>query len=216
MAKPNKNWLFLLISLMVFGGMSLFAQTATPIPTATSLPTTTPLATLTPAPATVANVIEVTGLAVRTGPYLGASMLTIARRNFDYAVYAQNRDEGIYTWYLIEINGVRGWASGRYLTIKGDINIPTSPSIFDEINTPKDFLVRGLTLDNLNLRRRPSERSNVLALVPWGTEVSVYGTTMSGGVFFWAQVRYGDQIGWVTAPFLNITSDIGLWDLPRR
>jgi uncharacterized protein YraI len=214
MRQRLRLWLAMLCLCGVLSAMTL-AQTATftPIviqPTSTFMPTGTPL------PSTIANVVDVRGLAVRTGPYLGASMLAVARPNVDYGVYAQNKDEGVYTWYLIEINGKRGWASGRHLSIKGDLNIPFSGSVFDEIDAPKDYLVRVVTLDNLNLRRRPSERANVLALVPWGTEVVAYGTTMSGGVFFWVQVRYGDQIGWVTAPFVKVVSDTNLWDLPRR
>ena len=210
-------FLFVLIGLL---GLSVVAVLAQPVPIGTIPPNTnislTPFPTATARPATTATVTGVTGLAVRTGPYLGASMVGIARRGREYAVLAQNRHEGEYTWYLIQSDVFTGWASGRHLQLSGDLNLPTRGSIFDEIDNARDFTVRGRLLDTLNLRPRPTERMARTALIPWGTEVTVLGYTMSGNVIQWLHIRSGDLVGWVTAPFVDVFTEIRIQDLPRR
>ncbi|MGB1287089.1 MAG: PA14 domain-containing protein, partial [Aggregatilineales bacterium] len=83
----------------------------------------TPEFTATPVPLAEAQVdsTRVRGLALRTGPYLGASLINVLRPDKVYPITAQNFSEGIYTWYRITVpsTGQVGWASGRYLTITG-------------------------------------------------------------------------------------------------
>jgi hypothetical protein len=71
-------------------------------------------------------------LPVRTGPYLGASLSTIALRQAAtadddvdtqprYPVFAKSRDEtDDVFWYLTEVNGTRGWVSGRLVNVDFD------------------------------------------------------------------------------------------------
>ncbi|MGB7340717.1 MAG: SH3 domain-containing protein, partial [Phototrophicaceae bacterium] len=62
---------------------------------------------------------SVTGLALRTGPYLGASLVAVLRPGQDYEVIAQNNTESDITWYKVVVNdqGQTGWASGRFLDV---------------------------------------------------------------------------------------------------
>ncbi|MGJ3238139.1 MAG: SH3 domain-containing protein [Anaerolineae bacterium] len=66
-----------------------------------------------------AEVEGVNGLALRTGPYLGASLVAVLRPGRTYTVVAQNNTEGAFTWYRLITNeaGQTGWASGRYLDV---------------------------------------------------------------------------------------------------
>lgn len=66
-----------------------------------------------------AQVTGVDGLALRSGPYLGASLVAVLRPGNTYTVTAQNNIEGTYTWYQLVVNpaGQTGWASGRYLEV---------------------------------------------------------------------------------------------------
>ncbi|MCS6835759.1 MAG: choice-of-anchor D domain-containing protein [Anaerolineae bacterium] len=176
----------------------------------------TPTPSPTAIPETIATVFFVRGLAVRSGPYLGASMLAIARPNVEYPVLARNDDEGEYTWYLISINGIQGWASGRYLNVRGNLNIPTQGSIFDQLDNAPDLLVRGRALDNLNLRRRPSMRVAPIAQIPWGAEMKILGKTMSGGVIFWLHVEWNGIRGWVVPNWVRLVGDGTLVVVPKR
>lgn len=158
-----------------------------------------------------ANVTGVQGLAVRTGPYLGASMVTTAVTGTTYNVIARNRSEGTVTWYFIDVGGRQGWASGRYLTFVGiDPNaLPTRDSVFDQIDGAPDTGVIGVPRSVMNLRRRPSERTELLDQLAWGEEVAIIGRTVQGGFNRWYQVRTSEGlVGWIVAPFVTVNGSL--------
>ncbi|MCL4251783.1 MAG: SH3 domain-containing protein [Anaerolineae bacterium] len=170
----------------------------------------TPIAPGTPT-GPLATVTGVRGLAVRTGPYLGASFVTTAQGDTGYSVLARNRSEGVYTWYLIQVGERQGWASGRYLTISGvDPNaLPERGSVFDEVGNAPDIGITGIPRSVMNLRVRPSVRTQRLDQIAWGEEVSIIGRTIQARQNFWLQVRTQEgQVGWIYAPYVTIHGEI--------
>jgi hypothetical protein len=190
-----------------------------------------------------AQVVRVRGLSVRTGPYLGGTFITAARPGNNYGVIARNRDEGIYTWYLLNVplgqqtsstdtevivvdvtaipgvptsaptpvaqQYIQGWSSGRYLELTGDPNtVPIRTTIFDQIDGATEVGVLAIPRAPMNLRRRPSTRTQVLAQVPWGAVVPIIGRTIQGPDNFWLQVRYDNMVGWIFAPYVTIRGDV--------
>ena len=108
-------------------GAEIIASTPTP-----SIPTQTPL------PPTYSNVIEVKGLSLRSGPFIGASRLGVLYRDTNYRVVAKNNQEGVYMWYyIIRDDGREGWASGRYLAVYGQ-DVPFSGSSLDNVWGERD------------------------------------------------------------------------------
>jgi uncharacterized protein YraI len=170
----------------------------------------TPLApTATAIPPLTASVTGVRGLAVRTGPYLGASFVTVARPETAYPVLGRNQSENGVTWYLITVNQKTGWASGRFLTFSTDPNsIPIQGSVFDTIDDPPETGVIAAPRAVMNLRARPSVRTPIIDSVPWGAEVPLLGRTVQGGQNFWLQVRYNGKVGWIYAPFVTIRGSV--------
>lgn len=171
------------------------------VPTFGPTPTAVPIAT--------GSVITVRGLALRTGPYLGASMVGVIRPNVVYPILEKNFDEGLFPWYKIQDGNRIGWASGRYLIPTGNLDlIPSTQTIFDRIDNPTDLPpalnIVGYTRSVMNLRRRPSERTQLLNQIPWGDGVQIIGRTVQGGQNFWLQVRWEGQVGWIYAPFVTI------------
>ncbi|MCU0474670.1 MAG: SH3 domain-containing protein [Anaerolineae bacterium] len=165
--------------------------------------------TATPVPIATAEVITVKGLALRTGPYLGASMVGVIRPNKIYPILEKNFDEGLFPWYRLQDGDRVGWASGRYLRVNGNVAIiPTTQTVFDRIDNPTDLPsalnVIGYTRSVMNLRRRPSERTQLLDQIPWGDGVQIIGRTVQGNRNFWLQVRWRDKVGWIYAPFVTI------------
>lgn len=162
---------------------------------------------VTETPDTFARLTFVKGLALRSGPYLGATMLGILRRDKDYPVLAMNGGDGggNFNWYLVvDVDNERiGWASGRYLILKGDPNIPFTQTIFDQIDNAKDVKARLTIFGNVNIRARPSERMPVIHTTAYGTELEVIGRTQQAGITQWVQVRFYDTntgrpiVGWV-------------------
>lgn len=173
-------------------------------------PGTTPgVPTGTPIPPLTASVSGVRGLAVRTGPYLGASMMTVAVQGQAYPVLGRNPSESGVTWYLITVNQKTGWSSGRYLSFSTSPDgLPVSGSVFDTIDNPPGTGVNAAPRAVMNLRARPSVRTPIIGSVPWGAEVPLLGRTVQGGQNFWLQVVYEGQIGWIYAPFVTIRGDV--------
>lgn len=168
---------------------------------ATAAPTAIPATPTPAAPSTTRVSSEVKGLAVRSGPYLGATLVGVARPGNPITVQARSTDEGgEYTWYLVSVEGATGWASGRYLQFEGDASLlPLQGSIFDQIDNAPDVGVSARMLAITDLRRRPSGRAQILRQIPPDAVVSVIGRTVQNGGSFWLHVRYEGQVGWIPA-----------------
>jgi hypothetical protein len=178
----------------------------------------TPQPPPTPAPDAFGEVNTVRGLAVRTGPFLGGSLMGVARPENQYPLLARNNQEGIFTWYQIQLDeDTVGWSSGRYLTLTGDPEVlPLVASTqFDVINQTPNFDVLAVTRSVMNLRRYPSERVQRVpeqTQIPWGATVEILARTIQGGQNFWFQVRYraedgNDYYGWIYAPYVEILDE---------
>ncbi|MFO7323860.1 MAG: PA14 domain-containing protein [Chloroflexota bacterium] len=160
-----------------------------------------------------ATITFVRGLALRTGPYLGASMITVLTRDVpSYPVLARNRSEGVYNWYLLQTpDGRQGWASGRYLDINVDVNeIPEQGSIFDEINDAPHIGVVAIPRANMVLRQYPSVRAQDIGRVGYGEMVELIGRTVQAGIDQWYHVRKGStgEVGWIYAPWVTVRGEI--------
>lgn len=175
-----------------------FTSTGTPLPS----PTVVPIA--------VGSVQYVRGLSIRTGPYLGASLVNVARPEKEYPILARNDSEGLFTWYKITWGeGEVGWSSGRYLGITGNIDaVPYEGSIFDQIDDAPFRGVVGVTRSVMNFRVRPSVRTARIGQIPWGEPVEIIGRTVQAGRDFWYQVRYDGKVGWIYAPYVGIAEGL--------
>jgi PA14 domain/Bacterial SH3 domain len=156
-----------------------------------------------------ATVVRVNGLAVRTGPYIGASFVTTAIGQSSYPVIARNRSEGLFTWYLIDVNGRRGWASGRYLELTVDPNsLPLQNTIFDEIDGAPDTGIIGATRSVMNVRVRPSNRVAIVDQLAWGEEVQIIGRSVQARQNHWLHIRTSEGVvGWIIADFVTVRGD---------
>lgn len=171
----------------------------------------TPAVVVTAVPPFTVAVSGVKAEALRTGPYLGASMIGEVAAGNPLTPLARNKDEGIYTWFLVNTGTKQGWISGRYVTLTGDINtIPVQATIFEQIDGAPDVGAIAVPRAVMNLRRRPSVRTARLAQIPWGAEVQLIGRTIQGGRNFWLQVRYEGQVGWILASYVTVKGDVNV------
>lgn len=169
----------------------------------------TPAVVATAVPAAAITIAGVKAEALRTGPYLGASMIGEVAAGTPLNPLARNKDEGIYNWYLINTGTKTGWISGRYVTLTGDVNaIPLQSTVFEQIDGAPDVGVLAIPRSVMNLRKRPSIRSAKLMEIPWGAETVLIGRTIQAGKNFWLQVRYNGQVGWIFAPYVSIRGDV--------
>ncbi|MDX1992112.1 MAG: choice-of-anchor D domain-containing protein, partial [bacterium] len=192
------------------------------------LPTPTPVVTTQPPISVVVTqvaagptpvtgvVVQVRGLSGRSGPYLGASLLRVARPNNTYPILGRSSDESSqYTWYLIQIGTRQVWVSGRYFQVSGDpFSLPEIRTVFDEIDDVPDTGVAVITRAFADLRRRPSPRSQILQELPPGTQMALLGRTTQNGGNWWYHVRLGEVEGWI--PAYAIVRGGNVNDVPLR
>ncbi len=190
------QWFLVSSGATPFPGQTLVYGTAAPITTAV--------------PAFTITVAGVKAEALRTGPYLGASLIGEVGAGTPIAPLARNKDEGIYNWYLVNTGTKTGWISGRYVTITGDLNsVPLQSTVFEQIDGAPDVGVLAVPRAVMNLRRRPSIRSAKIGDVAWGAETALIGRTIQGGRNFWLQVRLSTgEVGWIAAPWVSIRGDV--------
>ncbi len=181
----------------------LIGSVATPIPG--------PAATIAPS-GPQASLTFVRGLALRTGPYLGATMITTLTRDTSYNVLGRNRSEGIYNWYLIQMSdGRQGWASGRYLDLNVEVNsVPEVGSVFDTFNDAPDIGARAIPRAVMILRKGPSVRAEAIGKIGYGEVVELIGRTVQANTNQWYQVRRGStgEVGWIYAPWVTVKGEI--------
>lgn len=176
-----------------------------------SVGTLTPVVTSTPIPPITAQVESVNGLSLRTGPYLGASLINVLRPGNTYNVYAKSNAEGLFTWYQVTTaSGQTGWASGRYLelSVEDDSSIPEVSTVFETLGGSPNRGVIAVPRAIMNVRVRPSTRTGRITQMPWGGEAELLARTVQGGKDFWYLVRWGDVVGWIYAPFVGVRGDI--------
>lgn len=167
-------------------------------------------ATATPVAPATGVVVRVNGLAVRTGPYLGATLVSVARPANTYDIIARNESEGLFPWYYIKFGENRfGWVSGRYFETSGDFSkVGNRGSVFDEIDGAPNLGVSGASRTVLNVRVRPSTRMAVVDQLDWGDTFEIIGRTRQDGKDFWYQIRFvndkkEEKIGWVSAQYVT-------------
>jgi uncharacterized protein YraI len=158
----------------------------------------------------LATVAGVQALALRTGPYAGASYITALPGGSSYPVQARNIDEGVYNWYRIQVGERIGWASGRFLQVSvPPEQLPLAGSIFDEIAAgAPERNARAIPRAQMNIRARPSDRTNVVGEIPWGGVASLIGRTVQGGSNRWLQINYNGVIGWIDARWVTTQGEV--------
>jgi uncharacterized protein YraI len=163
----------------------------------------------------LATVSGVQGLALRTGPYTGASFITTLPGETSYPVLARNIDEGVYNWYQLRVGERIGWASGRFLNVSVPPEaLPLAGSIFDEIDSAPDRNAIAITRAVMRIRLRPSTRTPQIGEMAWGDVASIIGRTVQAGQNRWLHVRFGDIVGWIDARW--VTQQGEMFSVPIR
>ncbi len=169
---------------------------------------------------------EIDALAIRTGPYTGASLKNLARPGDFYDVLGSLRPVGSrYTWYLIdytrenpfdpELPSVpqQGWVSGRYADVSGFLpDIPTLQNPFDDLSLTETG-VRGRSMLKNNIYRYPGGYTPLVTRFDEGSTFEVLGRTVFDrrNFTYWLLVRLDGSgaIGWTRyTPFVDIEGNI--------
>ena len=120
----------------------------------------------------------------RTGPSLDADV--IATLNAGASVEVLEHDPA--GWSRVRVNGADGYIRSDFLTVPPD----TQSMVFK-------------TTDGVNFRRGPSLDDEILAALPFGTEVEVLEHDPAG----WSKVRVNGTVGYIRSDFLAVPNADG-------
>ncbi len=194
------------IDFVQFGGTAYLQYALTP--TSAIAPTQPPV---TGGPFATARVTA-GKLNVRSAPNSSASVVTQVRFGEEYPVFGKSADG---RWYLIDVFGTQGWASGSYLRVDRPANVPVvdaSAQVPPPTAAPGTgpFIVTA-TPFTVNVRSGPGTNFDRLATMPVGATAQVVGRNASST---WWQVNYNGIVGWVAAEYAVLQQNANINAIP--
>lgn len=147
-------------------------------------------------------------LNVRERATTSSNVITQINRGETYPVVGCNADR---SWWLLNINGTRGWVFGSFVNVT---NANCTPS--QTAPTNPDLPVTGYTvtaLTGVNIRSQPTSGSALLGLLRDNQTAQVVGRNSNST---WWLIEYGGITGWVSASFARIQPGADISQIPIR
>ncbi|MCA9888130.1 MAG: SH3 domain-containing protein [Anaerolineae bacterium] len=116
------------------------------------------------------------------------------------------------SWWQIQVNGVTGWVSGRYVIALDAQNVPIvdgSASSAPPVPSPSGAALT--TTANLSLRSGPSTSNSRMTVIPARTAVQIVGRNASQT---WWQVVYDNRTGWVSGRYVQLNTGTDVNSIP--
>jgi uncharacterized protein YraI len=205
----RKQWLIpsiVILSLLFAMVVPTMAQTSTPAPTSPSS-TQQPAASPQPTnpPLTASTQFFATSnfrVNVRSGPGTQYTVLGQARVGDALDITGRSANN---QWLRVNFNGQEGWISAALFDVTGDV--ATAPeaaagpnAVLRQTSAQTSASQAGkvvvVTRVNANLRSAPSIDGNVLATIPFNTQLDVTGRSGDNN---WVQVSFNNQTGWISS-----------------
>jgi len=156
----------------------------------------------TPESADQVMVISYGRVNVRSGP--GIDFGIVGQLDVDDQAAAIARNSGENDWLLIRFGNTEGWVAYFTVNVQGDaLTLPVLvPDSSGQSLIPPSRLLRARF--NVRLHQTPDLGSNVVAIVPFNSEVTPIGRSADST---WLFVGFNDQSGWSVAQLLDITRE---------
>jgi uncharacterized protein YgiM (DUF1202 family) len=145
-------------------------------------------------------------LNVREQPTTSSGVITQINRGETYPVIGCNADRN---WWLLNINGTRGWVFGSFVNVSSANCASSQPAPTNPNPSQTGYTVT--TLTDLNIRSQATTGSALLGLLRTGQTVAVVGRNANST---WWQIQNGGITGWVSASFARIQSGADINRIP--
>ncbi|MBZ0297453.1 MAG: SH3 domain-containing protein [Anaerolineae bacterium] len=124
-------------------------------------------------------VVNTDNLYLRTGDSPSYAVIGIVDGGTELAVLGRNED---LTWWYVQVGGLRGWVSGQFLVLRGDLSgVPEVP-ILGELAVPTLYV----GFPNNAVYAGPSMLEEVVCTIPGNREFKVLGRTAASD---WYQIE---------------------------
>ncbi len=139
---------------------------------------------------------------VRSGPGIGYDIVAQLDVNDEADAIARSNAES--DWLLIRVGTIEGWVAYFTVNVQGDAHtLPVLvPDSGGQSLIPPSRLLH--TRFNVRLHEAPNLNSNIVAIVPFNSEVTPIGRSADGN---WLYVGFKGQSGWSVTPLLDISSE---------
>ena len=156
----------------------------------------------TPEAAAQVMVISYGRVNVRSGP--GIDFGIVGQLDVDDQAAAIARNSRENDWLLIRFGSTEGWVAYFTVNVQGDaLTLPVLvPDSSGQSLIPPSRLLRARF--NVRLHKTPDLGSNVVAIVPFNSEVTPIGRSADGN---WLYIGFNDQSGWSVTQLLDITHE---------
>ena len=156
----------------------------------------------TPEASSSVSVISYGRANVRSGPGIAYDIVAQLDVNDHAAALARSSREN--DWLLIRFGDTEGWVAYFTVNVQGDARtLPVLvPDSSGESLIPPSRLLRARF--NVRLHETPDLGSNVVAIVPFDSEVTPIGRSADGN---WVFVGFNDQSGWSVTQLLDVTRE---------
>ncbi len=148
------------------------------------------------------SVISYGRVNVRSGP--GIAYDIVAQLDVNDQATALARSSRENDWLLVRFGNTEGWVAYFTVNVQGDARtLPVLvPDSSGENLIPPSRLLRARF--NVRLHAAPMLSSDVVAIVPFDSEVTPMGRSADGQ---WLFVGYKDQSGWSVTQLLDVTNE---------
>lgn len=159
--------------------------------------------------AAAATVIGASRLNVRDLPAVsGSNVLTKINRNEAYPVVGRNSDS---SWWQINVNGIVGWAYGRYLSVANGAGVPVTSASSTPIVQPVVTGYNVTALATVNIRSGPGTGNAIIGQLPYRNIAGVVGRDATSA---WWQISFNGITGWVSARYATLESGASVSAIP--
>ncbi len=156
-------------------------------------------------PAVIGTAVTTTDLNLRDAPGTDSQVILQMPNGSEVGILGEQQNG----FYPVRYNDQDGWASADFLDFDGDTTEPTETPEPEATATPTETIEpvnpiepvgQAVTTSDVNFRDAPATDSNVLVVIPGGTQVDLLGDSQNG--FYPA--RYNGQDGWISGDFLSL------------
>ncbi len=180
---------------------------AVPQPTATTAPNVP-----TAVPGGPSATVLAWRLNVRDAPSAtGTNVIAKINRGETYAIIGRNQAGD---WLLLNVNGLSGWVSIRYVGLNNEQPLPIVGAQPAPTPAPAQPQPTGYTLTsraNLNVRGGPSTQDSIVGALGYGEEAPIVGRNADNT---WWQILDNGQLGWVIDFYVVIEDGVDINRIP--
>ncbi len=104
-------------------------------------------------------------------------------------------------WYKVKVGTVTGYVGKNYVTFTSSSSTTSSSSSKTSSSSSSSSSTGNVIAAYLNFRKSASNSGTILKVLPYGTKVTIQGTTGS-----WYKVKVGSTTGYVSKAYIKTTS----------